>query len=452
MNPLTAQHPWTPDSWTRFPAAQQPVYPNQTELQDALARLNQLPPLVTSWEIEKLKGHLAEAAEGRAFLLQAGDCSESLEDCQTDSIVRNLKVLMQMSFVLIHGAMKRVVRVGRIAGQYAKPRSSDTETRDGVTLPVYRGDLVNRCGFTPADRTPNPELLLRGYERAALTLNFIRSLIAGGFADLHHPENWELDFGVDSPRARQYRQMVESITQSLRFMEAVLDTSIRESYGVEVFTSHEGLHLSYEQAQTRHVPRRTGWYNLSTHMPWIGYRTAELGGAHLEYFRGIENPIGIKLGPNTTADYLTDLLRVLNPANEAGRITLIHRFGAGRVRQYLPPLVETVQRLGARVLWSCDPMHGNTYSTSSGVKTRDFERIVDELVESIDLHRELNSRLGGVHLEVTGDNVTECVGGSGRLAEPDLDRAYKSAVDPRLNYDQAMELAFLIAEKLRSQP
>lgn len=449
MNSASSIKTWAPDSWTRFPATQQPVYPDARTLQDALRRLALLPPLVTSWEVERLKAHLADAAAGKAFLLQAGDCSESLEDCETDSIVRNLKVLMQMSFVMIHGSMKRVVRVGRMAGQFAKPRSSDTETRDGVTLPVYRGDLVNRCGFSPADRTADPELLLRGYERAALTLNFVRSLIAGGFADLHHPENWELDFSGDSPRSRQYHQMVESITRSLGFMEAVLGTTIRDSYGVDVFTSHEGLHLGYEQAQTRLVPRRTGWYNLSTHMPWLGYRTADLGGAHVEYFRGIENPIGIKLGPLTTPDYLGDLLKLLNPANEPGRITLIHRVGAGQVRGLLPPLVESVQRSGAKVLWSCDPMHGNTYTTSSGVKTRDVAKIVQELVDAFDVHRELRSRLGGVHLELTGDNVTECVGGARRLTEPDLERAYKSAVDPRLNYDQAMELAFLIAERMR---
>lgn len=447
---VSAQLPeWTPESWTRKPAAQQPEYPDGELLRDTLARLNRLPPLVTSWEIENLKSNLAEAAAGRAFLLQAGDCSESLDDCETAAIVRNLKVLMQISFVLIYGSMRRVVRVGRIAGQYAKPRSSDTETRDGVTLPVYRGDLVNRNGFSIADRTPNPELLLRGYERAALTLNFIRALIAGGFADLHHPENWELEFVTESERARQYHQMVESITRSLRFMEAVLGTSIRESYGVDIYTSHEGLHLNYEQAQTRRVPRRTGWYNLNTHMPWLGYRTTDLGGAHVEYFRGISNPIGIKIGPGTTPEFLGELLRRLNPENQPGRITLIHRFGAGKVRLGLPPLVEAVQRSAAPVLWSCDPMHGNTYTTASGVKTRGFDQIVAELVEAIEVHRELKSWLGGVHLELTGDNVTECLGGSSRVREPDLSKAYKSTVDPRLNYEQAMELAFLIADKLQ---
>jgi 3-deoxy-7-phosphoheptulonate synthase len=440
---------WSPESWQKKLATQQPDYPDQVALQETLGRLARLPPLVTSWEVENLKAHLAEAALGRAFLLQAGDCCENLEDCETDAIVRNLKVLMQMSFVLIYGSTHRVIRVGRIAGQYAKPRSSDLETRNGVSLPVYRGDIVNRSGFTTNERTADPELLLRGYERAALTLNFIRSLIAGGFADLHHPENWELDFAADSSRSQQYHQMVESITQSLRFMEAVLGTSIRESYGVEIFTSHEGLHLGYEQAQTRRVPRRKGWYNLSTHMPWLGYRTSEISGAHVEYFRGISNPIGIKIGPSTSCENIVEILQMLNPANEPGRITLIHRMGATKIREKLPELIEAVRDTGAVVVWSCDPMHGNTYTTASGVKTRGFDQVIEELLQSIEIHGELKSTLGGVHLELTGDNVTECVGGTAKVREPDLHRAYKSAVDPRLNYEQAMELAFLIADKLR---
>ena len=288
---------WTPGSWQKKVVLQQPNYVDDKQLQDALQRLAKLPPLVTSWEIESLKSQLAEAAEGNAFLLQAGDCSESLEDCDNDSIVRNLKVLMQMSFVMIYGGMKKVVRVGRVAGQYAKPRSNDTETRDGVTLEVYRGDIVNRSGFSESDRQPDPELLLRGYERAALTLNFIRALCAGGFADLHHPENWSLDFNGDTSQAEKYHRMVDSITDALQFMEVVRGAEFQASGSVDVYTSHEGLHLSYEQAQTRRVPRRDGWYNMSTHMPWIGYRTRDINGAHAEYFRGISNPIGIKVGP-----------------------------------------------------------------------------------------------------------------------------------------------------------
>lgn len=428
---------------------QQPVYDEPDVLQAVLERLNRLPPLVTSWEIEDLRAGLAEAAAGRAFLLQAGDCSESLEDCETSTIVRNLKVLIQFSFVLIHGSMKRVIRVGRMAGQYAKPRSTDTETRDGVSLPVYRGDNVNRSGFTRDERRPDPQLLMRGYERAAITLNFVRSLIGGGFADLHHPENWELDFPSDSPRAADYRQMVRSITQSMQFMEAVLGTQFRESHGVSIYTSHEGLHLGYEESQTRRVPRRAGFYNLGTHMPWIGLRTSQIDGAHVEYFRGICNPIGLKVGGGMSGEQLVDLIRRLNPANQPGRLTLIHRFGASRIGEGLPPLIEAVQRAGQSVLWSCDPMHGNTFSASNGIKTRRFEEVHRELVSAFEIHSQLASRLGGVHLELTGDNVTECMGGSRQVAELDLTRAYKSAVDPRLNYDQAMELAFLIAERMR---
>lgn len=439
---------WSPQSWQTKLVKQQPVYADPDQLRDTLGRLAKLPPLVTSWEIENLKSQLADAAAGRAFLLQGGDCSESLDDCETESIVRNLKVLMQMSFVLIYASMKKVIRVGRIAGQYAKPRSSDTETRDGVTLPVYRGDIVNRSGFTEADRQADPELLLRGYERAALTLNFIRGLSVGGFADMHHPENWNLDFASESPRARQYNEMLASITNALSFMEAVLGTSIAESKSIDFFTSHEGLHLSYEEAQTRRVPRRDGWYNMSTHFPWLGYRTRDLNGAHVEYFKGIANPIGIKVGPQFDPAELVQLIEVLNPRNEAGRITLIHRFGSEQIGDCLPPIIEAVQRSGYRVLFCSDPMHGNTFATQDGIKTRSFDKIADELEQAFAIHDSCGSILGGVHLELTGDNVTECLGGAGNLSEPDLQRAYKSQVDPRLNYDQAMELAFRIAEHM----
>ena len=445
-----ADKDWSPDSWQTKVAAQQPLYPDQSALASALDRLAKLPPLVTSWEIESLKASLAEAAEGKAFLLQAGDCSESLDDCETDAIVRNLKVLMQMSFVMIFSSKKKVIRMGRIAGQYAKPRSNDTETRGGVTLPVYRGDIVNRSGFTETERTPNPELLLRGYERAALTLNFIRGLSAGGFADMHHPENWDLEFAKSSRQAKQYHEMIDSIANSLQFMEALLGTSIRESRAVEIYTSHEGLHLSYEQAQTRTVPRREGWYNMSTHFPWIGYRTRDINGAHAEYFRGIDNPVGIKVGAQSEADELVELIKFLNPKNEPGKITLIHRFGSETIGNVLPDLIRKVQASKVHVLWCSDPMHGNTYATQTGIKTRKFGNIAHELEQAFAIHASHDSVLGGVHLELTGDNVTECVGGVGNIAEPDLERAYKSTVDPRLNYEQAMELAFMIAEQMAS--
>ncbi len=442
---------WTPSSWRKKQVLQQPTYPDQEKLQDAVARLGQLPPLVTSWEIESLKDQLAEAARGKAFLLQAGDCSESLDDCEPDALVRNLKVLMQMSFVLIYGSLSKVIRVGRIAGQYAKPRSNDKETRDGQTLDVYRGDLVNRSPFTESDRVPDPELLLRGYERAALTLNFIRGLTAGGFADMHHPENWDLDFASDSPRADQYHEMVTSITNSLRFMEAVMGASIRQSDSVEVFTSHEALHLEYEQAQTRRVPRRDGWYNMSTHLPWLGYRTRDVNGAHVEYLKGICNPVGIKVGPKFDPDELVNLINVLNPDEEPGRITLIHRYGVDEVEEKLPIIIDAVEAANLDVLHCCDPMHGNTFSTKTGIKTRSFEKIASELESQFKIHAAKGTILGGVHLELTGDNVTECVGGVSNVSEPDLERAYKSAVDPRLNYDQAMEMAFSIADYMKGR-
>lgn len=440
--------PWSPSSWQQQRAVQQPIYPDAQAVGSVVERLSQLPPLVTSWEIESLKDQLARAARGEAFLLQGGDCSERIEECQTDAIVRNLKVLIQMSFVLTYASSKRVIRVGRIAGQYAKPRSSDTETRDGVTLPVYRGDIVNRSAFTSEDRQADPELLIRGYERSALTLNFIRSLIGGGFADLHHPENWDLEFSKDTPRAQQFHDMVHSIANSLQFMESILDRSIAHSKSVDIYTSHEGLHLIYEQAQTQHVPRRAGWYNLNAHFPWIGNRTRSFDGAHVEFFRGIENPIGIKVDGNISGEELVDLVRVLNPANEPGHITLIHRLGAIEIDDHLPGLISAIQKSGHHVLWCSDPMHGNTFQTEKGTKTRSFDAIVEELKKSFAIHRRMDSVLGGVHLELTGDNVTECVGGARGLTESDLSRAYKSAVDPRLNYDQAMEIAFLIADEM----
>ncbi|HLU48361.1 MAG TPA: 3-deoxy-7-phosphoheptulonate synthase class II, partial [Planctomycetota bacterium] len=329
-----------------------------------------------------------------------------------------------------------------------KPRSSDTETRDGVTLPSYRGDIVNRPAFTESDRQPDPELLLRGYERSALTLNFIRSLTDGGFADLHHPEYWDLDFMAHSPKAAEYRRMVESISDGIRFLEAVSGTSISEMNRVDFFTSHEGLHLYYEQAQTRQVPRRTGWYNLSTHFPWIGERTRDVGGAHVEYFRGIRNPIGVKIGPSVKPDELVRLIEALDPNDEPGRLTLIHRFGAEKIADCLPPLLAAVEQTKKHVVWCCDPMHGNN-EVVDGYKTRSFEKILEEIEQAFDLHARHGTCLGGVHFELTGDNVTECVGGARGLKPHDLSRAYKSLVDPRLNCEQALEMAMLLAGRMR---
>jgi 3-deoxy-7-phosphoheptulonate synthase len=436
---------WHPASWHGKPAQQQPTYPNKEALDAVVAQLARLPPLVVSWEIEALKEEIAAAQRGERFVLQGGDCAESLEDCESDKIAKKLKILLQMSLVLVHGLKKPVVRIGRMAGQYAKPPSADTETRDGVTLPCYRGDNVNRPGFTAEDRTPDPQLLLRGYERAALTLNFVRALIDGGFADLHHPEYWDLDFVRHSPQKDAYEKIVHSISDALDFFEAASRSALHEAGRVNFYCSHEGLHLLYEQAQTRYIERRKRWYNLSTHMPWIGMRTAALDGAHVELFRGIANPIGIKVGPAMSAEWIQGLLSVLNPNNEPGRIVLIHRMGAKEVDKRLPGLIQAVRETGSPVLWICDPMHGNTETSTSGLKTRRFDNIVAEVEAAFRIHRELGSWLGGVHFELTGEDVTECTGGARGLTDADLARAYKSQVDPRLNYEQALELAMRIA-------
>ncbi len=438
---------WTPESWQKRPAQQQPKYDNPEELADALKSLSQLPPLVTAWEVDRLRGQFAAAAEGNAFVLQGGDCSESFDDCNSGTILRKLKVLIQMSLVLICGSKKRIVRVGRIAGQYAKPRSADLEKRGDLELPSYRGDIVNRSGFTPSDRRPDPQLLLRAYEYSALTINYIRALSEGGFADLHHPENWDLEFVRNTPGSRRYQQLLASLSDSIRFMEAVSAGELAQLTRVDFFTSHEGLLLQFEQALTR--LERRGWYNLGTHMAWIGDRTRSIDGAHLEYFRGIRNPIGLKVGNSMTPDELIDVIRILNPENEPGRLTLIHRFGAEKIRTKLPVLAEAVLKSGHNVLWSCDPMHGNGQTARNGIKTRSFDDIMSEIFMAFRIHKDVGSRLSGIHLELTGEDVTECIGGPGNLSESDLTRDYRSQVDPRLNYEQAMEIAFLIAEQMK---
>ncbi|MGD9842558.1 MAG: class II 3-deoxy-7-phosphoheptulonate synthase [Steroidobacteraceae bacterium] len=446
MTKNTDQDDWTPTSWQRHTAQQQPVYRDAAALDRAVADLACLPPIVVSWEIEALKKEIAAAQRGERFVLQGGDCAEVFSECNSDLIAKKLKILLQMSLVLAHGLKKPVVRIGRMAGQYAKPRSADTETKDEVTLPSYRGDIVNQPAFTVQDREPDPQLLLRGYERSALTLNFVRALIDGGFADLHHPEYWDLDFVNHSPLRERYERIVSSVSDALDFFEAVRGKTIEESDRVNFYASHEGLHLLYEQAQTRYITRQQRWYNLSTHMPWIGMRTAALDGAHVEYFRGIANPMGIKVSPSMSAEWVKGLLKTLNPSNEPGRITLIHRMGAKQIDKHLPELIKAVQATGSPVLWLCDPMHGNTESAASGLKTRRFENIVSEVESAFRIHREMGSWLGGVHFELTGDDVTECTGGARGLTDADLQRAYKSTVDPRLNYEQALELAIRIAD------
>jgi len=440
-----AKADWHPASWQSMQAAQQASYPNQAELDRAVADLSRLPPIVTSWEVDALKEQVARAQRGEAFVLQGGDCAETFDECTSENIVAKLKILLQMSLVMLYGLKKPVVRVGRMAGQYAKPRSADTETRDNKSLPSFRGDLVNHSPFTAEDRVPNPQLILRGYERAALTLNFVRSLIDGGFADLHHPEYWDLGWVGHSAMADEYHEIVKSISNSLDFLETISGRELHKTQRADIYAAHEGLHLLYEQSQTRFLDRRDRWYNLTTHFPWIGMRTAAMDGAHIEYFRGIANPIGLKVGPGMTREWLQDLISVLNPSNEPGRLTLIHRFGAKAIEEHLPDLITAVRETGSPVLWVCDPMHGNTESTADGTKTRRFDKIVSELETAFRIHRSMGSYLGGVHLELTGENVTECTGGARGLTDGDLARAYKSTVDPRLNYEQAMEVAMRIA-------
>ncbi len=442
----SAQH-WAPDSWHARPALQQPSYPDAVELESCVDELKRLPPLVTSREILSLKQQLAEAQEGRAFLLQGGDCAENFAECSSDTIANRLKVLLQMSLVLVHGLKLPVVRVGRFAGQYAKPRSADSETRDGVSLPSYRGDIVNSPDFTEAARIPDPRRMIKAHARSAMTMNFVRSLIDGGFADLHHPEFWGLGWVNQSPNATDYQKMVSAIGDAVRFTEILVGRRMQSLSRVAFYTSHEALLLPYEESQTRQVPRADGWFNLSTHFPWIGMRTAALDGAHVEYFRGISNPVAVKVGPSVTPDALLRLIDALNPDDEPGRLGLIHRMGAAQIAEKLPPLLDAVRREGRRVLWICDPMHGNTESTSNGYKTRRFKTIRDEIEQAFDLHAAAGTKLGGVHLELTGENVTECLGGARRLTEDDLGRDYRSTVDPRLNYEQSLEIAMLIVRK-----
>ncbi len=446
---------WTVDSWKSKPDAQGIAYSDPAALAAVHRRMSDLPPLVTSWEVERLKGLIGDAQEGKRFWLQGGDCAETLADCRPGILTNKLKILLQMSLVLIHGTHKPVIRVGRFAGQYAKPRSSPTEKRDGVELPSYFGDLINRPEFTAEARKADPALLLRGYEHAALTLNFIRSLSAGGFADVHHPEYWDLEFfqkgRLPQTLRAAYEKMTTEVAEAMRFMEVLGEHTIEDLTRVDFFTSHEALNLHYESAITRTVPRRDGHYDLSTHFPWIGERTRALDGAHVEFFRGVRNALGIKVGPKATPAELLGLLDALNPDNERGKIVLIVRMGAKNIRTALPPLLRSVKARGDKVLWVSDPMHGNTHATATGIKTRDFDDILNELDGAVTAHREAGTFLGGVHFELTGEDVTECTGGAGGLTDSDLDKRYASLCDPRLNYRQALEMSFHLGQLIAKQ-
>lgn len=448
--PSTTLDDWNPASWRHREALQQVAYRNHAELAEVLDHLAGLPPLVTSWETRALKDRLAEAGNGHGFILQGGDCAERFEDCKTDIIANRLRILLQMSLVLVYGLKTRVTRVGRFAGQYAKPRSRDTESRQGKTLPCYRGDIINGVPFTSEAREPDPQRMLQAYSYSAMTLNLVRALAESGFADLHHPEYWDLNFVKHDPLAKEYHEMVAAIRDAVAFMETVSDSPMHSLERATFFTSHEALHLPYEEALTRHVPYQNGAYNLSTHLPWIGARTADHDGAHVEYMRGIKNPIGLKVGPSIAPSDVTRLAKTLNADDEPGRLVLIHRLGAEYIEDALPPLIEAVQKSGTPVVWMSDPMHGNTELTDSGIKTRRFENILSELEQAFDIHAAENSHLGGVHFELTGENVTECTGGARGLEDADLLHAYKSQVDPRLNYEQSLEMAFLIVRKKKA--
>ncbi|MBI4182829.1 MAG: 3-deoxy-7-phosphoheptulonate synthase class II [Proteobacteria bacterium] len=442
---------WTPDGWRTKPIRQQPDYPDPSALAAAERRLKRLPPLVFAGEARSLKAALARVAEGNAFLLQAGDCAEAFSNLTANTIRDSFRVILQMAAVLTFGAASPVVKVGRLAGQYAKPRSAPTETVDGVTLPSYRGDSVNAIEFTPEARAADPRRLIEAYHSSAATLNLLRAFAQGGYADLHQVHRWNLGFVADSPQGHRYQDLADRLTEALDFMAACGITSettpqIRET---DLYTSHEALLLTYEQALTRVDSTSGDWYDCSAHLLWIGDRTRQADGAHVEFLRGVANPLGIKAGPGSDADEFLRILELLNPKNQAGRVTVIQRMGVKKIGHLLPPLIRAAKRAGATVLWCCDPMHGNTIKSSTGFKTRSFDDILGEVQAFFDICEAEGVYPGGVHVELTGEDVTECTGGAQAITEARLGDRYDTYCDPRLNAQQALELAFLLAEILK---
>ncbi|WP_327046079.1 3-deoxy-7-phosphoheptulonate synthase class II [Microbispora sp. NBC_01189] len=437
------------DSWRDLSAAQQPDWPDRGELDKVVAELASLPPLVFAGECDQLKDSLAAVARGEAFVLQGGDCAETFAGATAENVRNKLKTLLQMAIVLTYAGRVPVVKIGRLAGQFAKPRSKPTEVRDGVELPAYRGDMVNGFDFTPEARRPDPNRLLRAYHSSAVTLNLARAFTKGGYADLRQAHAWNQDFVAESPAGRRYEQLAREIDQALAFMRAC-GADPEEFHTVEFYSSHESLLLDYDRALTR-IDSRTGLpYDVSAHMVWIGERTRQLDGAHVEFFSRIRNPIGVKLGPTTTPEEAISLIDKLNPDNEPGRLTFITRMGAGKVRDALPTLVEKVNASGATVAWVCDPMHGNTFEAPSGHKTRRLDDVLDEVAGFFEVHHALGTHPGGIHIEFTGDDVTECVGGGHAIVEEDLALRYETACDPRLNRGQSLDLAFRVAELYRA--
>ena len=444
---------WSPHSWSDLPIKQVPEYPDQVALQEVEAKLATFPPLLFAGEARDLKKRLADVAEGRRFLLQGGDCAESFAEHGPDHIRDFLRVFLQMAVVLTYAGGSPVVKVGRLAGQFAKPRSKPTEKRDDIELPSYRGDIINGMEFTEEARIPDPTRMLRGYRQAAATANLVRAFALGGYADLERVHQWNMNFVQDSPQGHRYEELANNITESLAFMRAIGITAdntpqLRQTH---FFTSHEALLLGYEQALTRLDSTSGEWYATSGHMVWVGDRTRQPDHAHIEYVRGIKNPIGLKCGPSLEADELLELIDIIDPDSEPGRLTLISRFGAGNVEKYLPKLLRAVKREGRKVVWACDPMHGNTISAESGYKTRPFDRILSEVQDFFAVHRAEGTHPGGIHVEMTGDNVTECTGGAVAISDAELSNRYHTHCDPRLNADQSLELAFLVAELMQKE-
>lgn len=444
---------WSPNSWRSMPIVQVPKYPDQAELADVEKELSSYPPLVFAGEARNLTKELAAVARGNAFLLQGGDCAESFAEFHPDNIRDTFRVLLQMAVVLTFAASCPVVKVGRLAGQFAKPRSSDFETIDGIALPSYRGDIINGINFDENERIPDPKRMLRAYSQSAATLNLLRAFAQGGYANLMSVHKWNLDFVSQSGAGEQYRELADRIGEALSFMEAcgINPADVRQLQGTDFYTSHEALLLGYEQSLTRIDSTSGDWYDTSAHMLWVGDRTRQTDGAHLEFLRGVSNPLASKVGPTTDPDDLIRLIDTLNPNNIAGRLTLITRFGADKVGEFLPKILRKVKSEGRHVVWSCDPMHGNTLSAASGLKTRPFERILKEVRQVFACHKAEGTYAGGIHLELTGQNVTECTGGAMAITEDGLSSRYHTHCDPRLNANQAIELAFLIAEALKDE-
>jgi 3-deoxy-7-phosphoheptulonate synthase len=443
---------WTPSSWHAFPAVQQPNWPDSAQLDGALKQIASFPPLVFAGEARSLQAALGQVASGNAFLLQAGDCAESFEEFTAVNIREKLRVILQMAVMLTYSMGVPVVKVGRIAGQFAKPRSNDTEMVDGTELPVFRGHMVNDPIANLDARVPNPQRLVQAYHQAASTLNLVRAFTKGGFADLNRVHSWNQEFVATSAEGQRYEQVASEVERALAFMRACgIDTETNNAlHQVDVYTSHEALILGYEEALTRQDSLTGGWYDCSAHMLWIGERTRQLDGAHVEFLRGVENPLGCKIGKTTDVDYVLSLCEKLNPARIPGRLTLISRMGASSVEESLRPLLRAVRDAGHPVVWACDPMHANTFTAPNGRKTRNFEDIMSEIVGFVKAHRAEGTWPGGIHIELTGDNVTECLGGSEAVSNEDLDTRYETVCDPRLNARQSLDLAFRVAELIRS--